>query len=100
MIENVINTNKSAYVFGTNGRQRIIEERERLAAKDFFDFFEIEIIGNNVPEKNIVDRLFSLVRKHKEPLDLSYHEDINDELINKICKQVKCVPPLDLFKQN
>jgi len=64
------------------------------------DFFEIEIIGNNVPEKNIVDRLFSLVRKHKEPLDLSYHEDINDELINKICKQVKCVPPLDLFKQN
>ena len=39
LIQDALNTNKEAYIFGPNGRQRITEEREKLTASEFFNLF-------------------------------------------------------------
>ncbi len=58
LIQDVLNTNKSGYVYGPNGRQRLREEREKLTALDFFNLFGTGNLEEPLKHEQLGDLLF------------------------------------------
>lgn len=98
LIENVLNTNKSAYVFGTNGRQRIIEEREKLAASDFFDLFGMGRPEDLIQPEQLKDLLFLVDYKINYEIILAITHPAKlknkDLALEDICERIAPESPL------
>lgn len=98
LIQDALNTNKSAYVFGTNGRQRITEEREKLTATDFFDLFGVGRPEELLKPEQLKDFLFLMDYKINYEVIFAITHSAKfknkDTVLRDICERIAPESPL------
>jgi len=98
LIQDALNTNKSSYVFGTNGRQRITEERERMSAADFFDLFGASQPKKLLKPEQLKDFLFLMDYKmnYEVVFAITRPEKLKnkDTVYSDICERIAPESPL------
>lgn len=98
LIQDALNTNKSGYVYGTNGRQRITEEREKLTAADFFDLFGAGRPEELLNPEQLKDFLFLMDYKmnYEIILAITSPEKLKnkDTVLGDICERIAPESPM------
>lgn len=98
LIADALNTNKTSYVFGTNGRQRITEERERMNAADFFNLFVTGNPDDRLKPEELRDILFLMDYKMNYEIIFAITHPAKlrnkDIVLHDICERVAPESPL------